>query len=58
MTIETKRIYEIKRDEFWGVFQDKDLNPSGTIAKPVAVIEWNNELRIVAPYQVKFKEEQ
>lgn len=36
----------------------KDLNPSGKIAKPVAVIEWNNELRIVAPYQVKFKEEQ
>lgn len=58
MTIETKRIYEITREEFWGVFQDKDLNPSGNIAKPVAVIEWNNELKIIAPYQVKFKEEQ
>lgn len=51
MTIETVRIYEISRDKFHGVFQDE-------WSRPVAVIEWENELRLVQPYQVKFKEDE
>lgn len=53
MTIETLRIYEITRDKFHGVFQN-----NGILERPVAVIEWENELKEVLPHQVKFKEDE
>ncbi|MGX0038714.1 hypothetical protein ACUXSK_001662 [Staphylococcus warneri] len=53
MTIETKRIYEISRDEFHGVFQLSKDEPS-----LVAVIEYENQLKIVEPYQVEFIKEE
>ena len=62
--VETKRIYDISRDKFRGVFQSaKPYTPlsfegqSGQISFPVAVIEYENELRIVEPYQVRFIKE-
>lgn len=62
--VETKRIYDINRNKFHGVFQSaKPYTPlsvegqSGQISFPVAVIEYENELRIVEPYQVRFIEE-
>lgn len=54
MTIETKRIYKISKEQFFGVFQ---LSKADTSL--VAVIEYENQLKIVEPYQVEFiKEEQ
>lgn len=53
MTIETKRIYEISRDKFHGVFQLSKDEPS-----LVAVIEYENQLKIVEPYQVEFIKEE
>lgn len=59
MTIETKRIYEITRDKFHGVFSNRKTDIlRDFIDEPIAVIEWNNELIKVELYQVKFKEEQ
>lgn len=62
--VETKRIYDINRNKFHGVFQSaKPYTPlsvegqSGQISFPVAVIEYENELRVVEPYQVRFIEE-
>ncbi|MFS4466006.1 hypothetical protein ACMFKE_11485 [Staphylococcus haemolyticus] len=58
MTIETKRIYEISREQFYGVFQIEWLNDGlEHLSRPVAVIEWSNELKEVLPFQVKFKED-
>ena len=54
MTIETKRIYKISKEQFHGVFQLSKDEPS-----LVAVIEYENQLKIVEPYQVEFiREEQ
>lgn len=59
MTIETVRIYEISRDKFHGVFQMEWLNEGlEHLSRPMAVIEWNNELKEVLPFQVKFKEDE
>lgn len=62
--VETKRIYDINRNKFHGVFQSaRPYTPlsvegqSGQISFPVAVIEYDNELRVVEPYQVRFIEE-
>lgn len=62
--VETKRIYDMNRNKFHGVFQSaKPYTPlsvegqSGQISFPVAVIEYENELRVVEPYQVRFIEE-
>lgn len=62
--VETKRIYDINRYKFHGVFQLAEpytamtvAGQSGHISFPVAVIEYENELRVVEPYQVRFIEE-
>lgn len=52
MTIDTKRIYKISKEQFHGVFQLSKDEPSS-----VAVIEYENQLKIVEPYQVEFVEE-
>lgn len=53
MTIETKRIYKISKEQFHGVFQLSKDEPS-----LVAVIEYENQLKIVEPYQVEFIKEE
>ena len=53
MTIDTKRIYKISKEEFHGVFQLSKDEPS-----LVAVIEYENQLKIVEPYQVEFIKEE
>ena len=63
MTIETERIYEISREQFYGVFQNAYTavirgEQSGQISCPIAIIEWENELKEVSPHQVKFKEDE
>ncbi|CQD26201.1 conserved hypothetical protein [Staphylococcus capitis] len=65
MTIETERIYEISREQFYGVFQNAYPytavirgEQSGQISCPIAIIEWENELKEVSPHQVKFKEDE
>ena len=48
MTIETERIYEISREQFYGVFQNAYpytaviREQSGQISCPIAIIEWEN----------------
>ena len=61
--VETKRIYDINRNKFHGVFQSARPytamtvgGQSGQISFPVAVIEYENELKVVEPYQVRFIE--
>ncbi|MBP3034162.1 hypothetical protein M3554_12245 [Staphylococcus warneri] len=53
MTIETKRIYKISKEQFHGVFQLSKDEPS-----LVAVIEYDNKLIKVELYQVEFIEEE
>lgn len=58
MTIDTKRIYEISRDKFHGVFSNRKYDILCEFREElIAVIEWNNELIKVELYQVKFKED-
>lgn len=59
MAIETKRIYKITRDKFHGIFQlTKEGYNGDYYSSPIAVIEYENELREVEPYQVEFTEEE
>lgn len=58
MTIETKRIYEITRDKFHGVFSNREYDILCEFREePYAVIEYDNKLIKVKLYQVKFIEE-
>ncbi|PTK77168.1 hypothetical protein BUZ27_06235 [Staphylococcus haemolyticus] len=58
MTIETKRIYEITRDKFHGVFSNREYDIMCEFREePYAVIEYDNKLIKVKLYQVKFIEE-
>lgn len=59
MTIETKRIYEITRDKFHGVFSNREYDIMCEFREePYAVIEYDNKLIKVKLYQVKFIEEE
>lgn len=58
MTIETKRIYEISRDKFHGVFSNRKYDVLCEFRdEPYAVIEYDNKLIKVKLYQVEFIEE-
>ncbi len=58
MTIETKRIYEITRDKFHGVFSNREYDILCEFREePYAVIEYDNKLIKVELYQVEFIEE-
>lgn len=58
MTIETKRIYEISRDKFHGVFSNRKYDVLCEFRdEPYAVIEYDNKLIKVELYQVEFIEE-
>lgn len=59
MTIETKRIYEITRDKFHGVFSNREYDILCEFREePYAVIEYDNKLIKVELYQVEFIEEE
>lgn len=59
MTIETKRIYEITRDKFHGVFSNREYDIMCEFREePFAVIEYDNKLIKVELYQVEFIEEE
>ncbi len=58
MTIETKRIYEISRDKFHGVFSNRKYDVLCEFRdEPYAVVEYDNKLIKVELYQVEFIEE-
>lgn len=64
MCIETKRIYKITEDNFYGITQgtrpivDDEGNITGQVQNPVATIRYDDRLITVEPYQVEFIEEQ
>lgn len=64
MSIETKRIYKISEDDFYGVTQgtrpivDDEGNITGQVQNPVATIRHDNRIIVVDPYQVEFIEDQ
>lgn len=64
MSVETKRIYKIDKDDFYGITQgtrpivDDKGNITGYVQNPVATIRYDNKLITVEPYQVEFIEEQ
>ncbi|MDJ1111450.1 hypothetical protein [Macrococcus sp. S115] len=56
--ISTQRIYKIKKEDFYGVFQKAYFNPATTVEKhPVAVIKYDDRLIECYPAQVEFEEE-
>lgn len=63
MSIETKRIYKIDKDDFYGITQgtrpivDDEGNITGHVQNPVATIRYDNRLITVEPYQVEFIED-
>lgn len=64
MSVETKRIYKIDEDDFYGITQgtrpivDDKGNITAQVQSPVATIRYENRLIVVEPYQVEFAEEQ
>lgn len=59
MTIETKRIYEITRDKFHGVFSNRKYDILCEFREETfAVIEYDNKLIKLELYQVEFIEEE
>lgn len=64
MSVETKRIYKIDKDDFYGITQgtrpiiDNKGNVTGHVQNPVATIGYEDRLLVVEPYQVEFAEEQ
>lgn len=64
MSIETKRIYKIDEDDFYGITQgtrqivDDKGNITAQVQNPVATIGYGDRLLVVEPYQVEFIEEQ
>lgn len=64
MSIETKRIYKIDENDFYGITQgtkpivDNEGNITAQVQSPVATIRYENRLIVVEPYQVEFAEEQ
>lgn len=63
MSIETKRIYKIDKDDFYGITQgtrpivDDKGNITGHVQNPVATIRYEDRLLVVEPYQVEFIED-
>lgn len=63
MSIETKRIYKITEDNFYGITQgtrvivDDKGNITGQVQNPVATIRYDDRLITVEPYQVEFIED-
>lgn len=61
MSIETKRIYKIDKDDFYGITQgtrpivDDEGNITGYVQNPVATIRYEGRLLVVEPYQVELK---
>lgn len=61
MSVETKRIYKIDKDDFYGITQgtrpiiDNEGNITGHVQNPVATIGYEDRLLVVEPYQVEFK---
>lgn len=61
MSVETKRIYKIDKDDFYGITQgtrpiiDNEGNVTGHVQNPVATIGYEDRLLVVEPYQVEFK---
>lgn len=53
--VETKRFYNVTREQFYGVFQNTDCSNGN--AEPVAIIERDGCLMQVEPCQVRFVEE-
>lgn len=64
MSIETKRIYKIDENDFYGITQgtrpivDDKGNITAQVQNPVATIRYENRLIVVEPYQVEFTKEQ
>lgn len=64
MSVETKRIYKIDKDDFYGITQgtrpiiDNEGNVTGHVQNPVATIGYGDRLLVVEPYQVEFIEDQ
>lgn len=64
MSVETKRIYKIDKDDFYGITQgtrvivDDEGNITGQLQNPVATIRYDDRLITVEPHQVEFIEEQ
>lgn len=62
MSIETKRIYKIDEDDFYGITQgtrpivDDKGNITAQVQNPVATIRYENRLIVVEPYQVEFED--
>lgn len=63
MSIETKRIYKIDENDFYGITQgtrpivDDKGNITAQVQNPVATIKYEGRLIVVEPYQVEFAEE-
>lgn len=61
MSVETKRIYKIDKDDFYGITQgtrpiiDNEGNVTGHVQNPVATIGYEGRLLVVEPYQVELK---
>lgn len=64
MSVETKRIYKIDKDDFYGITQgtrpivDNEGNVTGHVQNPVATIGYGDRLLVVEPYQIEFIEDQ
>lgn len=62
MSVETKRIYKIDKDDFYGITQgtrpivDDKGNIMGHVQNPVATIRYEDRLLVVEPYQVEFED--
>lgn len=62
MSVETKRIYKIDKDDFYGITQgtrpiiDNEGNITGHVQNPVATIGYEGRLLVVEPYQVELKD--
>lgn len=63
MSVETKRIYKIEEQDFYGITQgtrpivDDKGNITGYVQNPVATIRYEDRLLVVEPYQVEFIED-
>lgn len=63
MSVETKRIYKIDKDDFYGITQgtrvivDYEGNITGQLQNPVATIRYDDRLITVEPHQVEFIED-